>query len=486
MVPPQQRPLHSQGAGFPPAGSFYVVATTVLAARGGEQSEECDGSSSTSLDLVERLRGRLASAVAQGVALGARLSGRGAGTALSGRAALAIEPHILEQAGRRLTTLLVTGTNGKSTTTALAAALASEPTVSNRGANLPFGIAGALARGDPHARLGVFEVDEAYVPAVAAALKPAVLVWLNLSRDQLDRALEVRRLAQRIAESAPHVDVVVANAADPVVVAGALHFRRQLWVRPRETWTRDASACPRCGEAIDVEGGSWRCGACGLAEPPASWWIGDDGEAHGPEGRVSLRGAPPGSFNAFNALCAGVAVATVEGRSVSSVLARLEGARLDLEGRFSTWRLTRLRGAPRVSTVLAKNPAGVDALVELLEAWRGGMVAVLNDRVADGRDPSWIWDAPWERLQPRSIVVGGTRAADLALRLEVAGHEPVDARSIGEAVELASAHGPVIVVANYTAFWDVQRSLARLGAVIDRTAPGSWPTERVALGATRR
>lgn len=403
-----------------------------------------------------------------------RLSGLGAGGAISGRLALAIDPTILERAGRELRSIVVTGTNGKSTTTALAVAMASGAVVTNRGANMSFGVAGALARARRGATTGVFEVDEAFVPSVSDALRPSVLVWLNLTRDQLDRALEVRRLSERIAEAANSVELVVANSIDPIVVLGALRFRRQIWIRPTSTWVDDAHACPRCGGHLSFEPSRWRCEGCGLASPAPDWWIGDDGNAHGPEGVLDLSEAPPGSFNRFNALAAAIGIAALERRPVREVLERLDRRRLDVEGRFEYWRVLDLPGMPRVMTLLAKNPAGFDALVELLAGWDGDVVAQLNAEVADGRDTSWIWDAPWERLAPRRVIVLGRRVEDLALRVEVAGHEPRRVSSLREALLAADGSKPIAFVGNYTAFWEASASLRSLGALRDTTlAPGA-------------
>jgi len=428
--------------------------------------------SASSLPSVLDVRRALAGAAAGLVASASRSLGRGQGTALSGRVALAIDHDLLTTSSSVLASLVVTGTNGKSTTTALAAAMAGRDVVTNRGANLPFGVAGALARAARGARWGVFEVDEAWVPTVVSSLRPRVLVWLNLSRDQLDRSLEVRRLAERLEEAARAVDVVVANADDPLVVAGAQRARRVVWVRPWRGWREDAHACPRCGQAIHFERERWWCVGCGLASPEAPWRIGEDGEAYGPEGRVDLKAAPPGSFNRFNALCAAIGVAELQGLDVAAVLGRLRGGAGSLDGRFATWRVPGLPGAPSVVTLLAKNPAGFDALVELLERTTWPLVAQLNARIADGTDTSWIWDAPWERLSSRDVIATGERATDLAVRLEVAGHRPhlvPDAQqAILHATNLGGGRG--VFLGNYTAFWDTVAWLRRLGAVRDRSA----------------
>lgn len=472
MVPPNTTPLHTKGAGYPPAGSFYVLPR-VRRSRPRVGRERKGAHPVDSLTPVESARQRAARGAAQAASALSRMLGVGAGGALSGRLALAIDPHILERAGRQLRSILVTGTNGKSTTTALAVAMAAGAVVTNRGANMSFGIAGALARARREATVGVFEVDEAFVPSVAEALRPSVLVWLNLTRDQLDRALEVRRLSERIAEAASSIELVVANALDPIVVLGASRFRRQIWIRPTSTWTDDAHACPRCGGHVSFQDVRWWCEGCSLASPDPDWWIGDDGNAHGPEGVLSLAEAPPGTFNRFNALAAAVAIGALERRPVADVLRGLGRRRLEVEGRFEYWRVLELPGMPRVMTMLAKNPAGFDALVELLAEWDGDVIAQLNAEIADGRDTSWIWDAPWERIAPRRVIVCGRRVEDLALRLEVAGHEPLQAPSLREALRRADASKPIAFVGNYTAFWEANASLRALGAVRDTTLAAS-------------
>ena len=177
---------------------------------------------------------------------------------VGGHAILAIHPAALGAlaAGRQV--VLVSGTNGKTTTTKLlAAALASpaagpEVVVTNLlGANMPTGLAAALAAGRPGAP-AVLEVDEAWLGRVAAQVRPSVLVLLNLSRDQLDRNNEVRHVAQRWRQACREASgaVVVANADDPLVAWAATGAPRVTWVGAGLRWRNDATGCPECGGTI--------------------------------------------------------------------------------------------------------------------------------------------------------------------------------------------------------------------------------------------
>lgn len=387
------------------------------------------------------------------------------GETLPGRLALRVDPSLIAERGRGLRSLLVTGTNGKTTTTAIARLLAGEPSVANHGSNLPWGIASSLLAHRRPARLGIFEVDEAFVPEVAAALRPRVLVVLNLSRDQLDRALEVRRLAARIGEAAESVPTIVANASDPLVVALAEGFDEVRFVRGEREWLGDAAACPRCQGAL-ATGTRWRCARCGLAEPEEATEVASDGTVRrGGEvvGRLDL--GLPGAFNLLNGLAAAVGVEVLTGRPLGDVLAGARPLR-GVEGRYGAWLVATPEGRVELRTLLAKNPAGWDRMLALV-AWRDEAVVLgLNAEIADGRDTSWIWDVDFERVAPAGVVVTGRRYLDLARRLEVAGIEVACAGDQADALEMAAARSPrVTYLGNYTAFREMVALLPRAGAI---------------------
>src|SRR4051794_631825 len=199
-------------------------------------------------------RTRTATSLGHAVASLSRRLGRGNGSVIGGRVLLAIDGHALARLADGHRIALVSGTNGKTTTTRLLrAALATQgPVVTNlRGANMPPGLASALGDGDPGVP-AVLEVDEAWLPGVAADVAPAVVLLLNLSRDQLDRNNEVRSLSSswRDAVSRLAGATIVANADDPLTAYAAGASARVRWVAAGQPWTADASGCPACGGRI--------------------------------------------------------------------------------------------------------------------------------------------------------------------------------------------------------------------------------------------
>jgi UDP-N-acetylmuramyl tripeptide synthase len=398
----------------------------------------------------------LARAAGRAAAELSRLTGRGGGTTIGGRVTLLVDPDALAQAavGREL--VLVSGTNGKTTTrTLLVAALATrEPVVSNGGgANLPTGLTAALAS-DRSSRLGVLEVDEPFLPAVARSVHPRAVVLLNLSRDQLDRYAEVARLSGiwRTAIAADPQLRVVANADDPLVVSAATAASTDVvWVSAGQRWVYDSTSCPVCGDVIRRDGdGGWRSDGCGLSRPAPQWTV-DGTRVTDPSGAsYDVRLTIPGEVNVGNAALA-AAAASLWDVSPAAAFAAM-AAIPSVEGRYLE---TSYDGTP-VRLLLAKNPAGWSEALRMARPDAGIVVAV-NARAADGRDPSWLWDVPFEVLRGRHAVAAGERARDVAVRLRYAGVDHVRIDDLGAA--LRTAHGPAVgsperveVLANYTAF----------------------------------
>ncbi len=375
--------------------------------------------------------------------------------------------------------VLVSGTNGKTTTTSLLAAALAGPggvATNDTGSNMPPGHVAALV-GAPAAPVAVLEVDEGYLGQVIEETRPSVVVLLNLSRDQLDRIAEVRMLVERwrtAVSALPAPDAVdgvtvVANADDPMVTWAALAAPRVRWVGAGQFWNEDAVGCPACGGRIAfAPDGHWGCERCDFARPATDASLDGDDLLFADGSRHQLRVALPGRFNRANATMVAVAALTLlEGtageesaRTREEVLARIATV-TEVAGRFST--VTR-RGCP-VRLLLAKNPAGWAAVFDLLEepvAAGGPVVLAINARTADGLDPSWLWDVPFERLAGRAVVATGDRRLDLAVRLRYAevAHE-VAARPIDAVDRVLSRNGDCTVefVGNYTAFADIRREL---------------------------
>ncbi len=373
-------------------------------------------------------------------------TGRGSGTVIGGTVGLAIAPGLLEALAAYRRVILVSGTNGKTTTTALAVAGWGDDVASNdTGANMPAGLTAALVHSrSPRA---VLESDEAWLGANVEATHPAVIVVLNLSRDQLDRASEVRQIAERwravFATVQSREAVIVANAMDPLVVYAAFEVGSVRWCAPPTTWTADTMSCPRCTAPLHRSEERWWC-SCGLAQPSVSSYLDGTTAVVGGE-RFEIPVTLPGSFNQGNALMALTALAEV---GVDVRRAALRMATVDeVAGRYGVRRI----GGQVVRLLLAKNPAGFAAMLEDVGG-EGDLWVSINARVADGHDPSWLYDVPFEVLRGRRVRCLGDRRLDLATRLWYAG---VDA--------YVDEGPPVIddrvidVLANYTAFSDLLR-----------------------------
>jgi UDP-N-acetylmuramyl tripeptide synthase len=424
-----------------------------------------------------------------------RSLGRGSGTVAGGRVGLALDPGLLSTLARGRRVALVTGTNGKTTTTRMLVAALSgvgePPVVSNdTGANMPAGHVAALA-GSPTGSPVVLEVDEGYLGRLTEATSPRVVVLLNLSRDQLDRISEVRMLVDRWRTalgalppvSGPEAPgtVVVANADDPMVTWAALAAPEVRWVGAGQVWHLDAVGCPACGgRIVFAEAGGWACDRCTFARPDRTAWLDGTDLVLADGTRVPIELGLPGQFNRANAAMVvvaaplmaapvGAAPAPIAPAPIAlaltdptAVLARV--ASVDqVAGRFSS---TVRHGRP-VRLLLAKNPAGWTAIFDLLDEDRtagGPVVLSINARTADGFDTSWLWDVPFERLAGRSVVATGDRYRDLAVRLRYAEVDVTEvADPLGAVDRVAEGTDPpgatVDFVANYTAFADLRARL---------------------------
>jgi UDP-N-acetylmuramyl tripeptide synthase len=408
-------------------------------------------------------RTRAAVRSGQAASLASRLLGRGAGQVVGGKIVLRLAPGSLAELAAGHWSVLVSGTNGKTTTTRLVtAALATRgPVASNSGgANMVPGVVTALGAAPPGAAAAL-EVDELHLPAVARAVQPATIALLNLSRDQLDRASETRRIAnlwRGLGAELP-ATTAVANADDPLATWAALGFATVVWVGAGQVWTSDAMVCPSCagllcrGKADAAGSADWSCPRCGLSRPEPSVRVLDPRTLALADGtRLPLHLRLPGRCNAANAAVA-VAVAGLAGLDAHAASRALEGVEA-VAGRYATVDLA----GRRARLLLAKNPAGWVEMLELLDETPGRPVVIaFNAREADGKDPSWIWDVPAERLAGRPVLVAGDRAEDVVLRLAHAGVDADRHRSVAAAVAAApgGAGAVVDVLATYTAFRDL-------------------------------
>jgi lipid II isoglutaminyl synthase (glutamine-hydrolysing) len=392
------------------------------------------------------LRDHLAAVAVRTVNRVSRLSGRGSGTVAGGRVGIRIAPDLVSSLALGRTVILVSGTNGKTTTTSMVVAgWGGEVTTNETGSNMPAGHAAALVESkNEHVAL---EVDEGWLADTLQSTRPRVVVLLNLSRDQLDRANEVRHLAERWRKAFESHDdgelVIVANANDPLVVYAAEVRANTVWTDVPTTWIADALSCPKCTLAISHVGNSWHC-TCGFAKPvDLTSVLGDelviDGEP------VDLELSMPGEFNRSNATMALTALHCV-GVELDEAVRRVNAIH-SVVGRFSVrrWNGHLLR------LLLAKNPSGFAAMLATLPDDGSDVWVAINARVADGHDPSWLYDVPFEILRGHRVYCFGDRRLDVATRLE---YGQVDYVVVDNDELVPTTKETISLLANYTAFND--------------------------------
>ncbi len=445
---------------------------------------------------------RRAAAVWAGKATGAlsRISRLGGGTTLPGDVARAIDPDVLRKLSRDLKhgAIVITGTNGKTTTARLLSGLlegAGQSVVSNRaGANLIFGAtAAALERAGANGRLradwGVFEIDEASLERAVDEIQPRTAIVLNLFRDQLDRYGELESVARRIEVALsrlPEESRAVLNADDPRVAEIGMNLvRKPLWyglddraVAMHELpHAADARTCPRCGASLVFDAvyvghdGIYHCPNGDFARPApdlAATHIelnGFDSVGMG-IGGVRIELPLGGLYNAYNALAA-FAAGTALGFEPAFISERFK----TIQAAFGRQEQIQARGR-RLNLVLSKNPAGFNETLRTAVDLAAGhyFLVGLNDRRADGTDVSWIWDVDFERLRgrARALVPAGNRADDLAVRLKYAAVDAappeVDpARAIDAIIEATPEGETAHLLCTYTAMLDLRAELVRRG-----------------------
>lgn len=449
--------------------------------------------------------------VARAVGGLARAAGRGGGTSLPGKLLMRLDPQAIRSLAARLPqgSAAISATNGKTTTAAMVATILERRgtrLVHNRaGANMAGGIASTLldaARGDGiDGELGLFEIDEFWLPQLADELQPRALLLSNLFRDQLDRYGELETIADRwaaVVASLPSSTRLVLNADDPLVAdLGRARERVTTFGVDDDAMAlsemqhaADSKHCRRCGHAYVYAAvylghlGRYHCPQCGQRRPEPDF-AAEQVRLNGTRdaafvlrlGGATPRSASvalplPGLYNVYNALAAAALCHALE-VPFDDIVAGLHEAAAAF-GRAETIAVD----GRSLSILLIKNPAGANEVLRTLALEDGplDLLAVLNDNVADGRDVSWVWDADFELLagRVRRITCAGTRAAELAVRLKYAGVEPqrlVVVPELEQALDAARADGAGTLYAlpTYTALLALRELLARRGL-----APEYW------------
>jgi len=457
---------------------------------------------------------RLLSAVAASHASAAviRRLGHGGGTALPGLVANWIDPRALAKLSAQLPhgVIVVSGTNGKTTTAraiaTIAAAAGYRPVHNRSGSNLVRGVTAAVAaqtrlNGRVCGDLGIFEADEAAFPAIVAQTRPRLVVLLNLFRDQLDRYGELDAIARRWSQALallPPESCVLVNADDPTLAVmtetlpvpritfGILEAEEQL---PSLPHAADALSCRRCGAALTYRQaflshlGEYVCPRCGFTRPRLDYGASEivlEGldrlqlRLTIPQGdQIPLAVPLGGLYNAYNVIAAAAAAHTfgITPSAIAQGFAQMTAA-------FG--RLERVCYHGReIIFLLIKNPTGLNEVVRALaKSPEAPLFFAINDLDADGRDISWLWDADLEPLAAwhTSFFTGGLRGPDMALRLKYAGIAETRVHELGRLPEAferfvarlaPGARG--YVLPTYTALLSLRRYLAARGA-----APAFW------------
>jgi UDP-N-acetylmuramyl tripeptide synthase len=437
-------------------------------------------------------------AVARLAAVASRRTGSGGGTTLPGKLLLRLAPDAIGRLASSLAgSTVISATNGKTTTAKMAASVLEAHGASlcrnSGGANLDSGIASALLTAEP-GQIGLFEVDEAALTGVCASLSPSTLTLGNLFRDQLDRYGELELIGERwrgLVAGLGAACAVAYNTDDPLVAGVGASAQSGFGFgiedmsvgRERMQHAADSKWCARCGHRLGYDAvflghlGHWSCPNCGNARPAPSV-VARDVRQIGleaseftlelPDDAAKVHLPVGGLYNVYNALAA-AAVGHAHGAPAATVaegLARFSaafgrGERIDLSGRETV-------------VLLIKNPAGANEVIRTLaaEPVRKTLLVALNDRIADGRDVSWIWDIDFEELVPQvdHVFVTGTRAAEMGMRLKYAG-VPAEAIRVEPQLDGAldaaarTGGGPLYLLPTSTAMLDQRRLLVDRGAV---------------------
>lgn len=436
------------------------------------------------IQFIDRLRLGLAVCVARSVTLMVRSLGLGAASVLPGAIARRIEPRLLQLLSQQVKNgvILVAGTNGKTTTSLFLREIIERQGFrvahNSTGANLENGLMTALMEstnlvGSLDVDYAILEVDENILPRVLAPIQPKLILCLNLFRDQLDRYGEVDTISKRwggAIATLPPETIIVANADDPTICYLGQQLSQQrvafFGLNEPEQYLEaiphavDSIYCPSCGHALDYKGvylshmGEYTCPSCGFTRSKptidSSQWS-----------QILI-----GLYNKYNTLAA--ATAAIE---LGIDEATIRDAIPNFQPAFGRAEELNINGK-QVRILLSKNPVGTNETIRVVtQSHHKTTLLVLNDRIQDGEDVSWIWDVDTEKLVQRggTLVVSGDRAYDMALRLHYSDPAPqsncnlIVEENLQQAINTALEHTPdheiLHILPTYTAMLDVREVL---------------------------
>ncbi len=420
------------------------------------------------------------------------------GTNFPGKIALKLDKNILKTIANNYEVILVTGTNGKTTTTSMIYSIVKDSNkqviTNNTGANMYTGIVACFIsnysfKKSCEKKIAVIEVDEANVKFVTEYISPRIITVTNLFRDQLDRYGEVYTTLKKILEGVEKVPTATLLLNGDESLFGNLNLKNDMVYYGFGTKVNDnsivdinadAKFCTICKSPYEYNFitynhlGDFYCSGCGYKRPKLTYSVDKIVDLNTSGSTVHINNKEyyinqPGTYNIYNALCAysvakllGLEDTTIEHslKTVASSFGRQET--LNIEGK-------------EVKIILVKNPAGYDEAVNTinLDKRKINLSLLLNDNYADGKDVSWIWDVNFERLTSlniNKIMISGIRLYDMAIRLKVAGFTSEsfllckDEESLLQ--QIKACDGEIVyVLATYTAMINLRKFLHTKGYI---------------------
>ena len=379
-----------------------------------------------------------------------RALGRGNGIVIAGHFINKFAPNAVKKISANMRVILISGTNGKSTTAKLIAeALGTKYSIAHNhtGANLFSGVAAALGA-NPNAAVAVLEVDELVLPWAIEQTNPELIVLLNLGRDQLDRLSEVRMIAQKWQHAIGKSQKVLASADDPFVVFAATNAGQVTYFSSQGSGHIDAATCPKCGELLNWSNGGleYSC-ECGFAKPKSDWTLTGNQLVFMKDNakKLSVSSSIPGSAALQNAARALIVAERfgIDLDLASQAISKVKA----VDGRFAVKNI----GHTKFRLLLSKNPASWRETLATSAQGPREVLLVVNANTQDGKDTSWLWDVDFKKLAGRQVLVTGDRRIDVSARLTIDG---ISHRIVDNEYEASKVFGPIDadLIASYTAF----------------------------------
>ena len=415
------------------------------------------------------------------------------GSSLPGKITLKLDPNILQAFSKKYDLVIITGTNGKTLTTALSVRVLKEkyPQVLTNptGSNMAQGIVTTFITAPRPKKKGlaVLEVDEANVVKVCKYITPVAFVMTNLFRDQMDRYGEIYTTYDKIlagVKLAPQATIIangdeqIFNTKDlpnPVIYYGFNHNHVADSQAPANT---DGLLCPKCQHILHyhlrtyANLGDYFCPHCGFKRPELTYAVTKLGqltptsstfELDGQEYKIGIGGL----YNIYNALAA-----YALGRFLGVDQAQIKRAFESDERVFGRQEVIKVDGK-EVTLILVKNPVGLNQVLDMIltDPAPFSFGFLLNANYADGIDTSWIWDGNFEQLKDHQIpyfMTGGERYKDITTRLKMAGIEELTTKPdlsdvLEEIKRMPTEH--VYLLATYTVVLQLRKQLAEKGYI---------------------